>query len=58
MLYKDKNGNILWHDKENSYGTGDVEDINLTDIFGKGNEPKTDDEIKKMIREAMKFFEG
>ena len=40
MLYKDKNGNILWHDKENSYGTGDVEDINLTDIFGKGNEPK------------------
>ena len=34
------------------------EAINLTELFGKGKEPKTDDEVIKIIKEKQKFFKA
>ena len=52
MIRKDMYDN-LWYkddDDENS------ESINLTEIFGKGKEPKSDYEVKKLIHSMKQWF--
>ena len=53
MIRKDIYGDWWFNDDE-----GEYEAINLTELFGKGKEPKTDDEVKKMIIEKAKFFKA
>ena len=36
----------------------EAEPYDLTDAFGKGNEPKTDAEARKMIKECFAMMEG
>ena len=54
MIRKDIYGDWWFNDDSDD----DSEPINLTELFGKGKEPKTDDEVKKMIIEKAKFFKA
>ena len=53
MIRKDIYGDWWYNDDDEEHDA-----INLTELFGKGNEPQTDDEVKKMIIEKAKFFKA
>ena len=54
MIRKDIYGDWWFNDDD-----GEHEALQfLTELFGKGKEPKTDDEVKKMIIEKAKFFKA
>ena len=53
MIRKDIYGDWWFNDD-----AGEHDAINLTELFGKGKEPKTDDEVKKMIIKKTKFFKA
>ena len=52
MIRKDIYGN-WWYNDDDEHDA-----INLTELFGKGNEPKTDDAVIKIIKEKQKFFKA
>ena len=53
VIRKDIYGDWWYNDDE-----GEHEAINLTELFGKGNEPQTDDEVIKIIKEKQRFFKA
>ena len=53
MIRKDIYGDWWFNDDD-----GEHEAINLTELFGKGNEPTTDEEVIRIIKEKQKFFKA
>ncbi len=57
MIRKDNVTGHLWFNDDND--DDDQHDaIDLTELFGKGNEPQTDDEVIKIIKEKQRFFKA
>ena len=54
MIRKDYYGDWWFNDDSDD----DSEPINLTELFGKGKEPKDEAEVRRLIREKEKFFRG
>jgi len=50
MIRKDIYGDWWYNDDD-----GEHDAINLTELFGKGNEPKTDAEVIKLINKSKKW---
>lgn len=54
MIRKDNVTGHLWYNDDD----GEHEAINLTELFGKGKEPQTDQEVIAIIKEKQKFFKA
>ena len=53
MIRKDIYGDWWFNDD-----SGEHDAINLTELFGKGKEPQTDEEVIRIIKEKQKFFKA
>lgn len=53
MIRKDIYGDWWFNNDDDEHDA-----INLTELFGKGNEPQTDEEVIAIIKEKQKFFKA